>query len=115
MSRNTEVIDYTVPADIVIGPDYPVLDLGGKSIVGILWPTALTSTSVNFRAAYFSGEFPRIAPGGSIFAETAVPGDLWLLSITEVRNFRVLQSLIITTGATETADRLFSVLARHVG
>lgn len=111
----TKVFSYTIPAGATLPGDFPILDLGGRSPVALLWPAALTNTSVQFRAALFTGSFPVLSPGGSAFTEVAVPGDLWTLNGAEVRNFRVLQRLVIMTGAGEAVDRVLQVVARHVG
>ncbi len=111
----TVIEDYIIPSGVTADADYNVLRLGSRSIVAILWPAALTNTSVTFKAAYFAGEFPPLAMGGVATVFTAVPGDIETFSIAQILGFRMLRSLIITTGGAEASDRLFRVITRSVG
>ncbi len=112
---SAKVIQYTIPAGAAVLADFPILRLGAKSIVAIKWPDVMTNTTVKFYANYSTGVFQVLHPGAGDFSEVAVPGEIWTLSGGEVRNFRVLQQLIITTQGVEAADRVFEIITRHVG
>lgn len=112
---STLVVPYIILAGVTADADYNILDLGTRTVVGVLWPGALTNTTMTFKSVLESGVFLPVAMGGSVTTFTAVTSTLETFSSNEARAFRALQRMILTSGGAEASDRVCQLLLRHLG